>query len=69
MLVSLTDGEVQLLDIRTANLVRRFEGQKQGNFIIRSSFGGAGENFVLSGSEGVFRPPLKIDTLHSEAYF
>ena len=31
---------------------RRFKGQKQGEFIIRSSFGGAAENFVLSGSEG-----------------
>lgn len=59
MLVSLIDGEVQLLDIKTANLVRRFEGQKQGNFIIRSSFGGAGENFVLSGSEGVFQSPTE----------
>ena len=54
MLVSLISGEVQLLDIKTANVVRRFEGQKQGQFIIRSSFGGAAENFVLSGSEGVF---------------
>ena len=52
MLVSLISGEVQLLDIGTASVVRRFEGQKQGNFIIRSSFGGAAENFVLSGSEG-----------------
>ena len=52
MLVSLISGEVQLLDIKTANVIRRFEGQKQGQFIIRSSFGGAAENFVLSGSEG-----------------
>ena len=52
MLVSLASGEVQLLDIKTANVIRRFEGQKQGEFIIRSSFGGAAENFVLSGSEG-----------------
>jgi hypothetical protein len=63
MLVSLINGEVQLLDIKTANVVRRFEGQKQGHFIIRSSFGGAAENFVLSGSEGTCFPPLEGNRL------
>ena len=58
VLVSLTTGEVQLLDIKTAELIRRFDGQKQGHYIIRSSFGGAAENFVLSGSEGKSQPDL-----------
>lgn len=52
MLVNMSDSEVQLLDIETAEVVRRFMGQKQGNYIIRSTFGGAAENFVVSGSEG-----------------
>jgi WD repeat-containing protein 26 len=67
MLVSLTDGEVQLLDIKTANVVRKFEGQKQGKFIIRSSFGGAGENFILSGSEGMCFRLSQRDRLGFEA--
>jgi hypothetical protein len=30
----------------------RYEGAQQAEFVIRSCFGGAGENFVMSGSEG-----------------
>jgi WD repeat-containing protein 26 len=44
--------EIQLLDIETASIVKSYSGHTQGNFIIRSSFGGANENFVVSGSEG-----------------
>ena len=55
MLVNMADNEVQLIDIRSAEIVRRFEGQKQGQNVIRSSFGGADENLILSGSEG--KPP------------
>lgn len=52
MLVNLSNGEIQLLEIETGVLIRTFEGQSQGTYIIRSCFGGAAENFVLSGSEG-----------------
>ncbi|KAI9676439.1 MAG: hypothetical protein M1817_000596 [Caeruleum heppii] len=51
ILVSMSDSEIQLLDIETVEVVRRFKGHKQGNFIIHSVLGGAGENFVISGSE------------------
>ncbi|KAL3487885.1 WD domain protein [Aspergillus germanicus] len=55
MLVNLTECQIQLIDIETTEVIRRFQGQKQSTFIIRSAFGGAAENFVVSGSEG--KPP------------
>lgn len=55
MLINMTDNEVQLIDIETAEIVRRFLGQKQGDFVIRSSFGGADENLIISGSEGIIQ--------------
>lgn len=55
MLINMTDNEVQLIDIETAEIVRRFLGQKQGDFVIRSSFGGADENLIISGSEGMMQ--------------
>jgi len=46
-----TMQEVHLYDIETTNLIQRYAGQKQGEFVIRSCFGGADENLILSGSE------------------
>lgn len=54
ILVNMSSSVVQLLDIETAEVVQQYLGQKQGNYIIRSTFGGASENFVVSGSEGVY---------------
>ena len=51
-LVNLTNREVHLNDMESGENIRVFEGQHQGEFMIRSCFGGAAENFVLSGSEG-----------------
>ncbi|KAI8393918.1 WD40-repeat-containing domain protein [Radiomyces spectabilis] len=43
--------EVHLWDLDEETLVRRYCGQKQGFYIIRSTLGGNDESFVLSGSE------------------
>jgi len=54
ILVNMADDEVQLIDIETAEIVRRFLGQKQRSCVIRSCFGGADENLIISGSEGTY---------------
>ena len=53
MLVNMANSEVHLIDIDTAEIVRRFLGQQQGEYVIRSTFGGADQNLVISGSEGM----------------
>lgn len=50
--MNLAEGQINLIDIETSSVIRRFRGQKQGQYVIRSAFGGAEENFVISGSEG-----------------
>lgn len=57
LLVNMNDadenkGKLWALDSVTGDDVMHYEGAQQAEFVIRSSFGGAGENFVISGSEG-----------------
>ena len=52
MLINMANDEVHLIEIETAEIYRRFLGQKQDMFIIRSCFGGADENLIISGSAG-----------------
>lgn len=53
MLVSMQKEPIKLMEIDTGRLVETYAGHVQKTFIIRSSFGGANENFVVSGSESV----------------
>jgi WD repeat-containing protein 26 len=53
ILVGKVDGEARLFDIETRDSTKTFKGQKMGQFVIRSAFGGANESFVISGSEGI----------------
>jgi hypothetical protein len=53
LLINKTDGEARMLDIDTRETIRIFNtGDRVGKFIIRASFGGANESFVITGSEG-----------------
>jgi WD repeat-containing protein 26 len=52
VLVNKADNEAVLIDIETRDAVQRYTGHSGGSFTIRSDFGGANENFVISGSEG-----------------
>lgn len=54
MLVSMSPDQIKLMEIDTGDVIQRFEGHMQKQFIIRSAFGGADENFIVSGSEGKF---------------
>lgn len=53
LLVNKSDGEARMIDLDTRETYRTFKsGAKGGNFIIRATYGGANESFVIFGSEG-----------------
>lgn len=52
MLISMNKDKIHLMEIETGELIKEFDGHSQQNFIIRSAFGGADQNFIVSGSEG-----------------
>ncbi|KAL2275045.1 hypothetical protein FJTKL_02509 [Diaporthe vaccinii] len=51
LLVNKQDGEARVFDIASRTFVQKYKGHSGGEYLIRSDFGGANENFVISGSE------------------
>ncbi|KAK4058921.1 hypothetical protein OIO90_000367 [Microbotryomycetes sp. JL221] len=43
-------SEILYVDLRDGTIVRRFQGHDQGQYVLQSCFGGALQNFVMSGS-------------------
>jgi WD repeat-containing protein 26 len=52
MLISMNTSKIHLMKIDNGDVLQTFSGHTQAEYIIRSSFGGANETFVVSGSEG-----------------
>lgn len=50
-IVNHAPDEVHLWDLESGRLARKFTGQRQGQHVIRSCFGGDEDTFVLTGSE------------------
>ena len=72
VLINSMAQEVHLWDIEKFQLVRKFVGQTQEKFMIRSCFGGPEQNFVLSGSEGfssmtLHRPDFRFSDICLES--
>jgi WD40 repeat protein len=53
LLVNKTNGETRIIDLETHKTVHTYRsGVQGGQFVVRASYGGANESFVVVGSEG-----------------
>lgn len=60
-LLNVATQGVHLWDLNDKCLVRRYQGVTQGHFTIHSTFGGANQDFIASGSED-----NQVSTLHNK---
>jgi WD40 repeat protein len=58
LLVNKVDGEARMVDLESRETIRVFRSDdKGGNYVIRASYGGANESFIIVGSESGFCCP------------
>eukprot|EP00735_Rhodelphis_limneticus_P012679 TRINITY_DN5999_c0_g1::TRINITY_DN5999_c0_g1_i1::g.9861::m.9861 TRINITY_DN5999_c0_g1::TRINITY_DN5999_c0_g1_i1::g.9861 ORF type:complete len:649 (+),score=76.14,sp/Q28D01/WDR26_XENTR/37.95/1e-119,WD40/PF00400.27/1.1e-09,WD40/PF00400.27/1.1e-09,WD40/PF00400.27/6.2e-07,WD40/PF00400.27/2.2e+02,WD40/PF00400.27/5e+03,WD40/PF00400.27/1.7,WD40/PF00400.27/1.4e-11,eIF2A/PF08662.6/0.015,eIF2A/PF08662.6/1.4e+02,CLTH/PF10607.4/0.017 TRINITY_DN5999_c0_g1_i1:3-1949(+) len=50
-LVNISSQEIHLWSLKDKCLVQKYRGHRQGRYVIRSTFGGINQAFVISGSE------------------
>ena len=53
---------VHLWDLHDRQLVRKYQGVTQGHYVNHATFGGPNEEFIASGSEGLFLFPWLTET-------
>ncbi|KAB8360907.1 hypothetical protein FH972_024640 [Carpinus fangiana] len=51
MLINLNCGELWALGVDSGEVIQKYKGQKQSQFVIRGCYGGASEGVVVSGGE------------------
>lgn len=51
LLLSMNNSQLRLVDSVTGNFLQHYQGMKQTQYVVRASFGGADQGFVISGSE------------------
>lgn len=59
MLISMSPNIIKLMEVDTGDVIQTFQAHQQKEYVIRSAFGGADENFVVSGSEGKASPTMR----------
>lgn len=59
LLVNLVNGQALMINLDTQLTIHTFKSEaKGGQFMIRAVYGGANENFVIFGSEGIYIHPF-----------
>ena len=54
LLLLKSDGLIEMADSKTMEMIKVFKIKSHGTFVIKATFGGENEEFIASGSEGVF---------------
>jgi len=54
VLLNVKHQGLHLWSLEDKCLIRKYQGPQQDNYVIHSCFGGIGQNFIASGSEGLY---------------